>query len=451
MRSTPLLLLTSLALITAPPASSEDGFETATVLYSEDVLTDELVESPHHRVGRLILNDGYMNHYQVEFDFGEMVAHGTLDLQIYIREFEAIDTLSDLSRTEVFIDAMKQSAVKPYEAAQRVIRNPVGTLKGVPDGVARLFRRTARTIEDASDKAKEEYEEFKEDRDQKRSEAAASDEAADGDRDAEKKSTVAKVGGTVDDVLDEGGRYAKRHVGFDRARRQWAKQLGVDPYSRNWALQEALGRVAWATAAGGFTAKVTIPRFEILGHLREVDGLVWELDALDLRIHNEKILSRMGIAGTDIEAFYDNRAYSHTQRTVLTAALDRLDGIEGRDELFAASAAVDNSQAARYMVRSLELLVGLHEGPNPLRKVIAFKPAPVALTDLGDLVAALPVDHLLWTSEFATGVDAFIREVSPEPVSVWVAGACSDRTRGELSARGWRLREGAFGQLASSG
>ena len=62
-------------------AVSED-WETPPELAARDVVPDELFRGKHHEVRAEVINDGYLNYYRIDTDFGEMEAYGTFDLRV---------------------------------------------------------------------------------------------------------------------------------------------------------------------------------------------------------------------------------------------------------------------------------------------------------------------------------------------------------------------------------
>ena len=66
-------------------------------------------------------------------------------------------------------------------------------------------------------------------------------------------SFLADVGYSIvsDDPSQENA--AKTALGFDAAKRQFAYQLGVNPYSRFEPLQDQLSEVSWTAVGGGLT------------------------------------------------------------------------------------------------------------------------------------------------------------------------------------------------------
>ncbi|MDW8478580.1 MAG: hypothetical protein RML12_00170 [Xanthomonadales bacterium] len=66
------------------------------------------------------------------------------------RELPAIALLREESAYETFLDATAAATQRAADALAAVLGDPVGTVAGLPAGVARLLRRTLRTVRQAA-------------------------------------------------------------------------------------------------------------------------------------------------------------------------------------------------------------------------------------------------------------------------------------------------------------
>jgi hypothetical protein len=96
-----------------------------------------------------------MNTYTVDSAFGEFEAYGEPLLAIRLREIGALAELDELSKTKVFADALAKGALAQVETVKTFAEKPVETVKGVPGGVKRMFKRTKRTVKKGAESAKE--------------------------------------------------------------------------------------------------------------------------------------------------------------------------------------------------------------------------------------------------------------------------------------------------------
>ncbi len=422
-------------------ACGASGFDSPPiVLDAASVLPEGMRQGERFKVVAEVENDGYVNHYRVESDFGTFEAHGTWQLVRTIREVQALAELEKVTRGEAFLGAFGQSVVQPIETALDVVERPIATVAGIPDGVRRFFERSASRLEDLAGKIEDELEAG-----QERQSEAPNAAAGQGT-----PSLVARAGDVAEDVWDEVERQAERQLGYRKQRRAWAKRLGVDPYPDNPVLSREIDRVAKAAAAGGLAAsRVKLSEAEVLGELGDVHKLVWRKDARDLRIRNDRLLRRkLGASAELREALRENRAQNLARITALVEALLELRGVQGREELLALAAAAKNPAEAELIVRFARGLAAQHGGPRPLARLVPGGALPAAITADGAMLQLGPVDHIAWTAPFARLAEEgsrHLRGLSPGAAfELRLEGTASACARARLEALGWRVVERGF-------
>src|SRR5262249_15374943 len=189
-------------------------------------------------------------------------------------------------------------------------------------------------------------------------------------------------------------------------KREYAAQLGVDPYSSNAVLQKELNSVAWAAAAGNLTVSVALaPVGGTAGAV--VSGVRWSnalneymktLPANRLRILNEGKLKTMGISPELIKRYLDHKAFTPRHDTILVEALARLGAARGRAQFLEAAMAAADEVDANFFTNMAQLMRGYHETVSPIVEIHrAGSRMLVAQTKGGSALVALPLDQLLWT------------------------------------------------------
>ena len=450
-------------LAVGPPVGAQGPYETPPFeLVASEILAPDLVEGEHHTVAEKVTNDGYMNSYVIDTEFGQFTAEGTSHLRTRIGEISAIAQLVEVSRTDAFADAVAKSATRQYRAAKQVIDEPVDTAKGIPGGVSRFVKRTHRQVKDLAEEADESYDEYKEDRAEKKAKKAEEEAAREAGElpPEEKKSTTEQAEEFWEedgkDAAEKGGdmavAYGKKWSGYTGSRRQWAQELGVDPYTDNEVLNKELNRVSEAAAVGKLGMKlVPIPKVSALGYLGDANELVWKMDPLDLRMRNEKVLYEMGISEAMVEALYENKHQTPSTITVMTNALAALDGVEGRQAWIERAAAADSKIEATYMMRAVNFLAAYHQKKRPIARVVGGEHYPQGLSADGRLVFVAPMDYVHWTEELATLVARKLPEMEKETGAArneaWIEGTVSEAARAGLEQHGFEVHPGAFAGL----
>lgn len=420
-----MVLLGHLVLCGAAISQAGESFERAGSLAASEVAPSALLEGEHYRLASEVVNDGYMNTYTIVSDYGSFQAYGDDMLRARVREVQALAALSEVSKTDAFVTSLTAAATNPFQTARAVVDKPVETLAGIPKGVGRFLRRSKYKIERGVERAEEELDELRAD--------DPSDTAAGGDRDVD-------LAGEV----EEG---TKRYLGYHRVKRQWARRLGIDPYTTNPVVQAELDRIAWAAFAGGFAAKSLVPSIGVVSDLGAVNELVWETDPADLERLNRERLAAMGVEEEVVRAFLRSPAWPASRLTATIAALSALPQVAGRASFFRLAVDAESEEEAIFFQGSARMLAAYHREVAGLAEIVtgARRLLAAGVTAERALVFALPLDHLLWTEDIAA--------LAPEVASfggadtraheLWVAGRVSQRARQALETAGWRVHQGA--------
>lgn len=425
-------LAASLALSAsiAERAVAEDP-ERAPEIAAAQVLSPELASGAEHRVGDPVRSDGLLNHYSVHSRFGSFEIEGRPLLEIRIRELAALAELDRVSKSEVFLGAVARSVTAPLETAADVLEKPVETVTGIPKGIENLFKTYRIKARDATDKAKSTVQRDK----------------------SKKKESEGSDPGVSEKVVRETKSYASRYLGVTQADRRWYAKLGVDPYTTNQALRDAVRKVARVDATATFGMRFAgIPSIPGIGTARKSMDAIWEEDPLLIRERNRRFLASLGLDQEEVRRFEDNLALSPTHQLGILTLTRAFDGVGGRGELIRRAMDVDSEPQALTLIESYAVLVRVHE-TTPLAEILGGIRLPVARTKDGRLVACAAFDSVYWTERVASGAREFAgvyRDVQASAREVWLAGAISPRARAGIEQLGWTVHvaSGAQGQPA---
>ena len=225
-------LLSFLSLLAVIPAAwaqkspAPSPFEPTPTFEASQFLGPDLMKGPHHQVRELAQSDGFLIHFVIDSDFGVFECSGIREVPTRVREIDAIAALIAVSRSDLFAEGLRKSVEEPIEAAKNIVENPVDSVKQVPHTVGRLFSQIGSSVGSAVRKV---------------SNNEPGREA--NPEDPQKKSLGRKIVGIA---------------GFDKAKLNCARQLGVDPYSDNRRLQEEMEKVTWAFFAGGLPLNIGV-------------------------------------------------------------------------------------------------------------------------------------------------------------------------------------------------
>ena len=405
---------------TAGVAAVQPPFQAPPVLRASELLPPDLLAGPLFRVNDRVPTDGLLGHFTLRSSLGTFVAPGREVLRIRIAELPAIQHLESMSQTDVFLSAAGNAAAKPLEAAANIIQNPVQTVEAIPAGISRFFDRVElgaeRIAQAASDPGQSEQ--------------------------AKAQETAQRIGSATITAL-----------GFEQARRELAKGLGVDPYTTNAVLAGKLTDMAWVSFSGRLGVNVLVSAFVpgsiAISGTSFTHDLVYDTPAADLIVLNKQKVLAMGASEAQAQALLANRWFSLSVLTALVTDLERLDGVQGRRDVIALAATAGKEEEARFLASAVHVLARLNVTGVPLNWVAA-RSTVVGVTPGGAIVVPAPVDYLAWTER--VGRFAERPDLQAARRGLWLTGRISAPAQHGFAALGWTFHEvvapsGAPGRL----
>ena len=403
--------LPSLGQVTSSSPSGEGNsdFEELPELKASEILKPEFLKGQYHTVQESVPTSSGMNRFTIDSQFGAFEAEGNEMLVRRVGEIDAIARLKDISRTDVYKQALAKAAKGPYESAKNIIRDPVNSIENVPKGVMKFMKGAGEKVKSIGKKEK------------------SSDKSE--------------------------GSQLEQMIGYSNAKRKVAVSLGVDPYTTNSVLRKELDGIAWATFAGGATFSVaTLPvggaagvGLTMTGVSSSMNQLLVEKSPEDLKAYNRQSLIAMGASGSEADRLLGNPAYTPTQQTAFVLNMKSLDGVANRKAFIRLAGMNSSADAdAIFCVQTAAMLGKLHQ-EIPLARIETIGDFPIAVAKDGTTVVALPWDYAAWTSgaaDFSQAAQKFAGQAPRnKKVVVALSGQTSERLRHELETRGIQLQD----------
>jgi len=403
--------LPSLGQVTSSSPSGEGNsdFEELPELKASEILKPEFLKGQYHTVQESVPTSSGMNRFTIDSQFGAFEAEGNEMLVRRVGEIDAIARLKDISRTDVYKQALAKAAKGPYESAKNIIRDPVNSIENVPKGVMKFMKGAGEKVKSIGKKEK------------------SSDKSE--------------------------GSQLEQMIGYSNAKRKVAVSLGVDPYTTNSVLRKELDGIAWATFAGGATFSVaTLPvggaagvGLTMTGVSSSMNQLLVEKSPEDLKAYNRQSLIAMGASGSEADRLLGNPAYTPTQQTAFVLNMKLLDGVANRKAFIRLAGMNSSADAdAIFCVQTAAMLGKLHQ-EIPLARIETIGDFPIAVAKDGTTVVALPWDYAAWTSgaaDFSQAAQKFAGQAPRnKKVVVALSGQTSERLRHELETRGIQLQD----------
>jgi hypothetical protein len=390
-------------------AVAQQSFEAPPVLSAKYLLPPEMISGPLFRVDEQVPTDGLRGLFTLRSDLGTFTVPGRDLLKIRIAELPAIKHLNDTSKTDVFVKAAGDAAMKPVDAAVNIVTDPVGTAKALPGGVSRFFGRVETGAESIA--------------------KGATDSGKSTDQKAQE--TAQRVGDATITAL-----------GFEQVRRQLAKGLGVDPYTTNPVLAEKLTDTAWVAFSGRLGVDVLttafVPASAAISLTSFTSDLVYDTPKADLIVMNKQKMIAMGASEAQAEALLKNQWFSMTVLTSLVTELERLAPVRGRSQVIVLAATARNEEDARFLASSVHLLARLNVTGVSIKEMKA-QGTVIGVTPAGHLVVPAPVDYVSWTERI--GSFAARSDLQSARRSIWLTGRISGAAHRGFTRLGWTVHE----------
>lgn len=391
-----LLITTALAQTesTPSPALPKGGFEVEGPVAVKMFLPQDVIKGRLHTVGEQAENDGLLNTYFLNSGDQTYAVTTGVALRIRISELYAIQKLRATSKTEEFGKAMAAAGKQKVESVKGIVKDPVGTIKRVPQGASRFFGRVGDSLKSI------------------------------GSNNEDKKLDI---------------------TGVEKAKAQLAAKLGVSPYSTNQELQEQLTNTAKAMAGGGFVLNMATgvvggpvgSAITVLNVNQTLQDALINSTPDELHALNRKKLLALKATKESAEEFLMHPWYSPWHETITTDALATI-GVDPTQFLDKACRAL-TEQDANYFQSLAQILARYHKTKAKLISIGLENNRICAMDSNGTLVIPLSCDYAIWSENAAARVETFSQlpqtRSEIKGLALWVDGKVSERAAQELKNR----------------
>ena len=371
-------------------------------LEAKDVLPENLLRGKNYRVEAKIRNDGLVNTYQLRTSYGPATVESTAALMIRIDELNALAMMEEIEQTAVFGEAVVKGAKAPVQGVVDLVKEPVETTKGAFTGAGRFLSNIGRAI-------------------------------------------------VSDDPHQDNA--LKVALGYDAAKRSFAYEFGINPYSNYTPVTERLGEIARSAVAGGLAPKAVmasidhgvVTAMQITGTTRNLSKLVRDNPPGELHKVNKKKLKSLGVPTALAEAFLSNYAYNPQEETFLVGALEELNGASERMAFIAAAETASERSTALFYRVMAEMMAGYHTSVAPAQGIATVGKIPYIKNKDGAAVFLFPLDYVFRTEDVEgklNRLDGNIRQVSGMTAKeMWITGMIEPAARAMFETRGWKVEE----------
>ncbi len=345
--------------------------------------------------------------FDMKTEFGEATVVGGTGLKERIAELNAIEQLRKMKGTSVYGEAAKSTATGPMETVKNLATSPIDTVADIGRGLGGFMADVGYSL--VSDNPNQEN-------------------------------------------------VAKTAVGFGAAKRQFAHDLGVNPYSSFQPLQDELNSVSWTSVGGGLTVQAAFMAIggtagtvvSTSGTAESMRALVRDNSPRKLANVNEEKLLKMGVKEALAEVMIDNHNYDPENQTRMIGALASMKGVPGREEFIARAALQDQPYNARLMREWAELFARYHANVQKVKSIVVVQTAPFLVVEDGTAFGLFPADYIAMDPTFEArnraSIDA-MRAQGLEPGEAWITGAINPDMEPLMKDIGWKRVRGDANSL----
>lgn len=404
----------------APSTSAKGDYEPAPVLAGNVIAPAALLKGPFHTVAEPVSLDGFFGRFIIESKFGKFSVVGVRMLGIRVHELAAIEALQQVQGSQAFKDSLLRSAAAPVQFVQSAVTDPLGTVENVGAGLGSVLGRIGFVARSGAQ--------------------SVADSSSDRSNPQEPSNLPAAPKGETMPSAFTGDPF-----GFNKARRDWARQLNIDPYTTNPVLRPLLDNAATASFAGSFAINtalgaVSMPVNLVVEFDTTVRDSVWNQPVVDLTRQNESQLLSLGVDARLARDFLRNRWFTPSVQTALVSNLMAMRDVAGVQGVVATASRMQGETRARFLVESLQMLRAVHEKDGGLRRIKMSVMVPVGIKVDGTPVIAAAVDYVYWdkiAAEFAQR-----KEIGGSRRVLLLAGKASERSTKELEKAGFTVKAG---------
>lgn len=121
----PVCLGVLMMVLTLTWAGTTEAFQkTPVTLRASEILPKNLLSGPNFKVKEAVKNDGLVNTYELETNYGPLRVESTALLLIRINELKALHKMEQLKGTDVYSKALLAAGSSPLRTAKGLVTDP---------------------------------------------------------------------------------------------------------------------------------------------------------------------------------------------------------------------------------------------------------------------------------------------------------------------------------------
>ncbi|MFH1208673.1 MAG: hypothetical protein V1673_03865 [Candidatus Omnitrophota bacterium] len=263
---------------------------------------------------------------------------------------------------------------------------------------------------------------------------------------------IGKLGGKIGGVFRKKEEGEKGDNFFSSTKRQLAKKLGVDVYSRNPDLQAKLDSMAKANMGGrGIVTVATffVPVGLVASAVMTVssvnaaaDRLVDDNDRADLFKLNKKALLGIGFPQAKVTRFLNHPYYTPRELTYLRFYLEKLKRVQGFEVLLDRAIQAVSEIPADKILHEIQIAAdSVGDTPRAMKLVVIPEGLILANEDKVALITAYDfLDHSVLGSRLTEQAISFRQSLGKRSAEIWNGGTVTSGFGGTILLKGIKVQ-----------
>ena len=125
---------------------AEGPFEGPRMLEASRLFPADVLTGSNYRVEQKVYNDGFLNIYTIDSDYGKVSAVSTARLYKRIHEMKVIAEIEKMNKGKEFAKGVAEKGKDVVKGAYTVVTSPVKTIAGAVSGVGKIFKRVGENV-----------------------------------------------------------------------------------------------------------------------------------------------------------------------------------------------------------------------------------------------------------------------------------------------------------------
>ncbi len=378
-----------------PSSFCQEGYEQPPVFRASSLLSPDAQAGASYKVKEEVNVEGMLFSFNLWTRYGWYNPRSLDMLKIRIAETRALDTLTAMQQDPLFLEGVGDQVTGTAESTINAVKHPFKTVASIPLGLH-------------------------------------------------------KFGEQVQAKVQEGDTLPEEDIRgvHEGAKRQLAVSLGVDPYTDNKPLQDALNYVATNKNRGALATRIGTAFIPAVGPAlgaaqlnKGLQGRLANMTASELQQETRRNLTQLGVPKGDVDLFMRNPGYTPTTRAAISDAMSGLAGVAGLQNYIRMIQEVPAPEVALFYQRRIQLAEQFHRSVRPLDKMVVVGPTPVFIDRNGGKVITVAVDYVYWSDDLAQRVENVRRKLGKGPYDLYITGTASQMAKDKLAASGIQLHE----------